>query len=181
VERSPVCDKKLFGGSSVLCELNETIVDSGVEPTAFYQSWLTHSGINPRSSLAVEVGVHLHTLFLLYVIDRLDGGALRLAEHLARRVTMIMKAVKRNPKSPDFGGLDLYTEHIPDPTVGLKVGEFDKHVVARQTVTAQILKQGRLTREEEDAEDKRNRAPTGGDGGGGGTDDRNKKKKKEKG
>ena len=72
----------------------------------------------------------------------------------------------------------MYTEHMPDPTAGIKVADFDKHEIARQTVTAQILKKGRLTREEEEAEDERFRAPAGADSGGGGNDNSKNKKKK---
>jgi hypothetical protein len=73
----PPCDTRLFGGSSVLAELNSTILETGVEPIQFHQHWLTHSGVNSNSSVAIEVGWHLHSLFYLYTTDGLNGANLR--------------------------------------------------------------------------------------------------------
>ena len=46
-------------------------------------------------------------------VDQLDVSSLVSAELLVRRVFQIELAVDRNPKSPDFEGLDAITEVVP--------------------------------------------------------------------
>jgi hypothetical protein len=131
------------------------LVTSGLEPAPFYQNWLTHSGVNAQSAVAIEVGVHLTSIYYLIVVDGLDATSLRTAEHIARRIVMTFKAVKKCPKAPDFKGLETYTEHILDPNSGVKVGDFDKYVAERKKTEPVIMKSTRMAREEEDTEDKR--------------------------
>ena len=61
---------------------------------------------------------------------------------------MIQKEVKRNNKSPDFEGLEIYLSHRFDATGGVISTSFDKHISAMQRDEAQIMKQSRLWHEE---------------------------------
>ena len=145
------CDPSLFGGSSVFAELNATIADAGVGPIAFYQHWLTHSGMNTSSAVARDVAWTLYALYYLYAMDGLSGASLRVAEHIVRRITMSMKAVKKNQKNPDFTRLETYSEHMVDPAGGLKTsGDFDRYTADRLKVARS---QNRMAREKEAATD----------------------------
>ena len=145
----------IFRGPSALKELAGTIADSGVEVVGYYQHWLTHSGVHARSATAIEVGCLLMLLHYLLCVDLLDVHSLVGAEHLARRTMMLLKAVKRSPKKPDYSGLEIYLAHLPDGTGNLRQGEMDTFVSKELTTTANILKQQRLTREEEEKEETR--------------------------
>ena len=157
----PPPDTDLFGGSSVLKELNQAIMETGFEIPQYAANLLGNSGINSRATLAIEVNVHFLSLHLLATLDGLNGYRLNVAEHIARRTTMCLKAIARNPKSPDFCSLDSYLRHMADPTSGLRTGPFDRYVASEQKVEAQILKQTRLTREEEEAETRRSKSNPG--------------------
>ena len=91
---------------------------------------------------------------------------------LARNILRIQWAVRRNPRTPDFSGLDGMTRQAFDETGGIVCSEFDRHYAESQRTQAQVKKQSRLWREEQEADDKRRR---GGDKG-----DRDKDKKEGK-
>ena len=74
---------------------------------------------------------------------------------------MAMRAVKKCPKNPDFSRMETYSEHMVDPAGGIRLGNFDRYTADRQKVEAGILKQGRMAREEEEAEGKRVRSGKG--------------------
>ena len=66
----------------------------------------------------------------------------------------LIKAVKRNPKNPDFANLALYSRHLPDYKSDVRTSNFDRFAMEQQKVEAAIMKQSRLTREEEAADQK---------------------------
>ena len=96
------------------------------------------------------------------MVDRLDCYRLTSAQHLARRVLQVQKAVRRNPRSPDFENLTEYMRHAADATGTVSAPVFDRHVADRQRDEAQVMKQTRLAREENDADEKRKKGPKGG-------------------
>ena len=71
-----------------------------------------------------------------------------------------MSASRRNPRSPDWSGLDAYLRHMGGPAAPLRTPGFDQYITDAQKTEASILKQGRLVREETSAEEKRTK-PTG--------------------
>ena len=89
-------DSNVFDGPTSLVELGRTIADSEVEPPAYYQMWIAHSGIAPKSTLAIEMLVQLRTLWYMFTHDLVNGTTLVCAEHVARRVMMIMKAEQKS-------------------------------------------------------------------------------------
>ena len=76
---------------------------------------------------------------------------------------MIQRAVRRNPRAPDYEGLGAYGEHIVDGSTGAPTADFDRHVTEQQRTEALVLKQMRLVQEEAEAGSKRKK--DGGDGG----------------
>ena len=83
-------------------------------------------------------------------------------EMLVRRMIMIEMAVARNPKAPDWDGLDyIVSSRITD--TGTAVAQnFNSWLPTVQRDDAQIMKQGRLLREERLAESKRRGGKEGG-------------------
>ena len=155
-------DKTVFEGPAAFPEVAAAMARSGLEPAGFVAQYYQTSGLGPRSALGIEFAYLIHSLWLLAVVDRLDCYRLTSAEHLARRVLQIQKAVRRNPRSPDFENLTEYMRHAADATGTVSAPVFDRHVADRQRDEAQVMKQTRLAREENDADEKRKRAPKGG-------------------
>ena len=147
-------------------ELNDTVSDSGLEVAQYYVTLISTSGMNVRSSLAIELQNHLMSLHFLHVLDGLNGYRLTVAEHIARRAMMIIKAVQRCAKAPDFIRLDAYCRHLPDSGLAVRTGDFDRYNAGEQRSEAQILKQSRLAQEEGETEQQRKntRAKKGGKG-----------------
>ena len=120
---------------------------SGLDPPAFAMQWENSSGVAPRSAVALEHRLGIMQLGLAVCQDRLDVTQLASIEHLARRLLQIEKAVRRNPKAPDFEGLNRYLDHVTDPASGAAAPLFDQHIADEMKVDANILKQTRLARE----------------------------------
>ena len=64
---------------------------------------------------------------------------------------MIEAAVRKNPKSPSFVGLDAFLSHAFDENGGVVVAEFQKYVADEQKAEAQVMKQYRMWQEEQEA------------------------------
>ena len=74
---------------------------------------------------------------------------------MARSLVQVERAVQRNPKAPDFTGLDVIMEGHVDTSGAAVTHTFDTWVADQQRAKAQIAKQGRLLREEWEHEAKR--------------------------
>ena len=75
---------------------------------------------------------------------------------------MIMRAVKRNPRAPDFEGLDSFLSTATDMTGGVVTLDFDKYISELQRNDAQIMKQNRMLKEEQTAQSKKPKDQPGG-------------------
>ena len=61
---------------------------------------------------------------------------------------MLERAVRRNPRAPDFEGLSSYLAHVLDSNGGVQSSAFATHIADIQKVDAIIMKQHRLVAEE---------------------------------
>ena len=151
-DTAAVPDPMVFSGPAAIKEVVKSVESSGLEFQGWATQYLSTSGLSPKSGLAIEFVQAAYTLYFLLCVDLLDVCHLRAAEHIARRVLQIQKAVRRSPKNPDFEGLDAYSQHLVDSTGSVYAPEFDKHVANEMKSTALTLKQDRLNREEKEAE-----------------------------
>ena len=94
-------------------------------------------------------------------IDQLDPSQCVGCEYRIRRLLQIEAAVDRNPKVPDFEGLEMMLTSAVAPSGAVITDKFSEWLAGRQRDAAQSMKQGRLLREERAAEQKRR----GGKGG----------------
>ncbi|CAK0856139.1 unnamed protein product, partial [Prorocentrum cordatum] len=85
-------------------------------------------------------------------MDQLNVKNLHCMEALVRRVIQIEMAVQRNPRHPDFSGLEDAVAGPTGATGSAAVPRYTEFVVARQKDRANILKQMRLHKEELDRE-----------------------------
>ncbi len=82
--------------------------------------------------------------------DQLNVTQLASAEACSRYILQIHQAVKRNPKAPDFRGLQLVVMSKLDSAGGVLTGDFGRFIAEEQKTEAFTLKQQRLFAEEED-------------------------------
>ena len=144
-------DSGIFSGPSATVELVNGLILTGLEPPGYHATWERTSGVGPKSAVCRE---HQHLWMMIWylaVVDRLDIFTNTAAEHTSRRILQIQKAVKKNPSSPDFTGLEVYGQHLMDSGGAISTSQFDAHVATTQKAEAFFLKQTRLAREEEAA------------------------------
>ena len=117
--------------------------------TTYHSEWLRRSGVSESTAVA-----HIHFILCEYFrlaleVDQLDVSNLQSSELLARRIIQDETAVARNPRHPDYGGLDIIM-HAPTTEKGnVAVGVFTEWVTGRLKDQANIHKQTRLWNEEQ--------------------------------
>ena len=104
-------------------------------------------------------------------VDRFDLPQTSTGEHLCRRLLQVQAAVKRNPKMPDFEGLEPYLDHVGEASSPLSASSFEAHVASTLKDKAAIMRQMRLAKEEKEAVDAKKKKEAG-KGAGKGTDPR---------
>ena len=105
---------------------------------------------------------------LLQTYDQYDLYNSASGEFLARWILMTQAAVRKNPRAPDFTGLDYYLAHGYDESGGALTSQFAKYIADEKRNEAMVLKQNRLWSEEQEADaKKRNQKDKKGEKGGG--------------
>lgn len=155
-------------GPSAAKEVLDGIRATGMEPPAYCAHYVQVSGIKPSSGLYTEFKNLISLLWMFVCHDRLDAHNCATAELLCRRIVMIQRVVRTNPRSPDFEGLECFMANALDASGGIVTSDFEGYVADIQRNEAQVMKQQRLAREEAEAADKRKRVQKGGGGPGGG-------------
>ena len=125
-----------------------SIAESGLEVTAYGNEFLRLNAVPPSSSVAKMYMYLLHAFHLMVCVDRLDPMHSAVAEHLSRKILQRQKAIQRNPKQPDFTGLDEYERHAKGATGEMHAPEWDKHVSEQHRNQALIDRNQRLASEE---------------------------------
>ena len=147
--KKPDAYTKVFGDTTpVLPELLNGLHDSGKEMLPFISDFFVHSGLSPKSGIGLEIFYLLVALYYLLCWDRCDPTSLISAEHIARRLIQLQKAVRRNPKQPDFSSLDPMMRHC-DPIHGsIHTPALDKHLSDVAKAEANVMKNVRMMEEE---------------------------------
>ena len=125
---------------------------AGLEILYFHGAWVTRSGVSPTSAVCIEHRALLQILGLLVSFDQLDVMNVAGVEMLSRRILII--AVRKSPKTPDFSGLDSMLSHMFDESGGIIASKYDQWVAEEQRAQAQIMKQQRMFNEERATADK---------------------------
>ena len=157
----------VLDGPPALEEYAEGLIRVGFNFVTHNLDWEAKSGVAPRGGVAREHKFVSTWLYLMLTTDQLDISNLISAELAARRLIQIEAAVRRNPKAPDFDGLDMVMATPVGPGGEVVTRDFTKWVAERQKDEGFLMKQQRLLREERAADDKRQK---------GGKDDKDPKK-----
>ena len=116
---------------------------------------MTSNGLQPDHNIAWEHKILLLILHHLVTYDEIDVTNVSGAELLAPRIVMLERAVRANPKSPSFAGLHRMSENRLDNSGGLTTRDYTAYYAKVAADEAQVLKQHRLLREEQDNAAKR--------------------------
>ena len=160
-----------FSGPSAASEVFQAVNAAGMELHLFPAHWEIKGGIKPTSGIAREHRLLFDILRLFQTYDQFNLLNSAGVEAACRRIIIIQRAVRKNPKAPDFTGLDQFLQSSFDETGGILTSEFDKYMAETQKTNAMVLKQTRLWSEEVGIEkDKQNARATASttSGGGGG-------------
>ena len=141
-------DKTRFPGPPATEVVLRSIAESGLEITAYGNEFLRLHNVPSNSATAKMYMYLLHAFQYLVCVDRLDPMHLSVAEHLSRKVLQQQKAIQRNPKNPDFTGLEEYERHAKGATGEMYAPEWDKHVSEQHRNQALIDRNQRLAAEE---------------------------------
>eukprot|EP00973_Karenia_brevis_P022543 3102398-Karenia_brevis.AAC.1 len=96
-----------FDGPRAAAETLSQIASGAGNLTSYHSEWVRLSGVSEGGAQAHEHRVICETLRMAVMLDRLDLTNLAWAEHLIRRLIALEIAVDRDPRRPDFSGLDL--------------------------------------------------------------------------
>ena len=127
-----------------------TAVATGPGQLPLYSNeWKRLSGISEYASQAHEHRCLCETLRLAALVDGVNVLNCSFAENICRRLIQIERAVSRNPKAPDFTGLDIITAVGIDAKGTAHAGAFSDYITEKQKSEAFTLKQTRLFAEEQ--------------------------------
>jgi hypothetical protein len=139
-------------GPRVAPELMVALRDAGQDGFDHHHGyWATRSGAAERSAATRDHRLWSTLLRLGLSYDLLDPANCACLEFAARRLAQIETAVKRNPKAPDYDGLDAMLEATIDSTGAALAPVFSSWFADVRRSQAVILKADRQFREEQAA------------------------------
>ncbi|CAK0808623.1 unnamed protein product [Prorocentrum cordatum] len=149
--RETDCDDWVSPDPRVAKEWLVSIRDGPGDATSCHGPWVRRSGVSESSAVA-----HIHYVLceaarLAMQTDQLDVTNLSSFELIMRRICQDETAVARNPRHPDYGGLEIVL-HAPTTEQGqASTSKFTEWVTGRLKEQAAIYKQTRLWNEEQRA------------------------------
>ena len=150
-----------FDGSRVCREWLRAVAEGPGNLTSYHSEWIRLSGVSEGSSQAHEHRQLVEIIRMAIHDDLLDVGNLSAFEQITRRLVQVEMAVEKNPKHPDFSGLNVLVDTNVSAGGMARVPTFTKWVTDRHREQAEIFKQRRLFTEE--ANKSENRASASSD------------------
>ncbi|CAK0907206.1 unnamed protein product, partial [Prorocentrum cordatum] len=138
-------------GPRIAKEWLVSVRDGPGDLTTYHSQWMRRSGVGEGTAVAHIHFVMCEIVRLAIQVDQLDVSNLMSFELAMRRICQDETAVSRNPRHPDYGGLDIVL-HAPVSEQGqASTDRFTEWVTARLKERASIYKQTRLWNEEQRA------------------------------
>ena len=143
-----------FSGPRASTEMLQGIRATGRELAMYHDLFAGKRGVHPDCAVLHEHRCWLTLLHMMVTLDQFDDTNVVSAGLACRRVPQLQRAIRVNPTSPSFAGLQAMLQHALDDGGGLVTRDFSKHIADGAAVEASILKQHRLLREEQAENDK---------------------------
>ena len=136
-------------------EFFDALRTAGKTLIQYDSDWRARSGV-PDKGLVSRFHMALaEGLWLLVCVDQLDPNHTMVGEWLVRWMVMLEATTAKDPKQPDWEGLEHMVVTKIRETGAVELPQFNAWLTGVQRDHAQIMKQGRLLREERAAEKKR--------------------------
>ena len=147
-QTEPAREHTPFRGPPAAKEWFESLRSAGLTLLTHHADFIRRAGVAESGAVSREHESLMELLRHAVTWDQLDGCKCAVIEGLVRRAIALELAVSRNPKAPDWDGLEHITASRVTAQGTLNVEVFGQWLADRQRDTAMRLKQGRLLREE---------------------------------
>jgi len=131
---------------------------------AFDMEWRGRSGVAEKSTSARLHKDYAELAQLMLTRDQYDLVNSVSGEMVIRKLIQVEQAVRRNPKQPDYEGLDVITANLTDETGAIQTRAFASWVGEQQKNEAFVLKHNRAWHEERNNLSKKTDPQKGGGG-----------------
>ena len=156
-ETEPPRESSPFRGPPAAKEWFDSMRSAGLSLLTHHADFIRRAGVSEAGGVSREHESLMDLLRHAVTWDQLDGCQCAVIEGLVRRVIALELAVSRNPKAPDWEGLEHLTASRVTNQGVLNVDVFGQWLADRQRDTAMRMKQGRLLREEKAAAAKKSK------------------------
>ena len=147
-----------FNGPPATAEWIDSLAAAGQTLVQHHMDFVTKSGIAARGGIAREHNADTEILRLALTVDQLDPCQCMSLEYLIRRMIVCETAVARDPKNPDWTGLDSILSTTITPSGSFELPKFTNWISGVQKDQAQVMRNQRQLNEEAEAT-KKNRGP----------------------
>ncbi|CAK0890753.1 unnamed protein product [Prorocentrum cordatum] len=138
-------------GPRVAKEWLVSVRDGPGDLSSYHGQWVRRSGVSESSAVAHIHDVLCESVRLAIQTDQLDVTNLLSFELIMRRICQDETAVARNPRRPDYGGLEVLLRAPTTEQCQASTNKFTEWVTGRLKEQAAIYKQTRLWNEEQRA------------------------------
>lgn len=153
-----------FRGPRLAQEFMMSMYEADMNFVQHHMNWRVKSGVAERSSVCRVHKSVCDALHHFQSFDQLNRWGSAGIEQLVRQLHVWETATRRNPKAPDFEGLDVVLAPVVDEAGSIQARTFGDWVSQQQKTEAQVLKGARLWREEKVAATKAQKTAAGGAG-----------------
>ncbi|CAK0811092.1 unnamed protein product [Prorocentrum cordatum] len=136
-------------GPRVAKEWLVSVRDGPGDLSSYHGQWVRRSGVSESSAVAHIHCVLCESVRLAIQTDQLDVTNLLSFELIMRRICQDETAVARNPRHPDYGGLEILLRAPTTEQGQASANKFTEWVTGRLKEQAAIYKQIRLWNEEQ--------------------------------
>jgi len=148
LKETPLSDWK-SKGPRAFREFCMAVRDGPGDLTSYHAEWERRSGVGNNTSVCHIHFVLCEVVRLLLCVDQCDGSNMQAAELVVRRIIQDEAAVARNPRHPDYGGLQLIMDSPISEQGHAQVAKFTEWMISQLRDQAGIFKQSRLWNEEQ--------------------------------
>ena len=135
-------------GPRALAELFQSVSEGPGSFATYHVEFLRFSGLREGATIAHAHRILCEVFRFMHSVDQLDASNLASAEQLVRWRIQMEVAVSRNPKHPDFPGLDIILVAPTSKEGVARVPKMTEWIKSRMAERAAIWKQERLFRED---------------------------------
>lgn len=154
-------------GPRAVREWLRAVRDGPGDLVLYHSEWVRRSGVHDGRAVAHIHLVICEVLRVSLQCDRLDVSSIQGYEIMVRRLIQDETAVARNPRHPDYGGLEVLMSSPLTESGMASVPAFNEWITGRLREQANIQKQTRLWHEEQRLRSAYGEENTGGSRGAG--------------